>query len=50
VPGIERTTVEISIENSLYFGLYREAREIGFARILTDYARFAYLLDVFIVE
>lgn len=50
VPGIERTTVEISIENSLCFGLHREAREIGFARIVTDYARFAYLLDGFIVE
>lgn len=39
-----------SIDNALCFGLYREARQIGFARVITDYARFAYLADVFIVE
>ena len=50
VPGIERRTVEISIENSLCFGLYHETKQIGFARIVPDYARFAYLLDVFVVE
>lgn len=38
-----------AIENSLCFGLYRGADQIGFARIVTDYATFAYLGDVFVL-
>ncbi|RFM30519.1 GNAT family N-acetyltransferase [Deminuibacter soli] len=41
--------VERSIEHSLCFGLYDGNSQIGFARIVTDYATFAYLADVFIV-
>lgn len=44
-------TVKRSIENSLCFGVYHSSGKlIGFARILTDYAVFAYLMDVFILE
>jgi len=39
-----------SIGNSLCFGLYDDAVQIGFARVVTDYAIFAYLCDVFIVK
>lgn len=42
--------VILSIENSLNFGLYHDERQIGFARIVTDYATFAWLADVFIIE
>ena len=39
-----------SIENSFCFGLYLEGVQIGFARVVTDYATFGYLADVFILE
>jgi GNAT superfamily N-acetyltransferase len=39
-----------AIEHSVVFGLYRDGRQIGFARVVTDHATFAYLADVFIVE
>ena len=48
--GIPRAVVEASIENSLCFGLYEGSRQVGFARVVTDSATFAYLADVFIVE
>ncbi len=38
-----------AIDNSLAFGLYRDGAQIGFARIITDTATFAYLADVFVV-
>ena len=48
----ERTKgqTETAIKNSLPFGVYFGERQIGFARIVTDYATFAYLGDVFILE
>lgn len=39
-----------SIENSLNFGLYKGESQVGYARVVTDYATFAWLADVFIVE
>ena len=43
-------TVELSIKNSLCFGVFdSENRQIGFARVISDYAVFAWLLDVFIL-
>lgn len=41
--------VENSIKNSLCFGMYENNNQIGFARIITDYTTFAYLVDVFIL-
>ena len=38
----------LSINNSVCFGVYFEKKQIGFARLVTDYAVFAYLMDVFI--
>jgi GNAT superfamily N-acetyltransferase len=49
VPGISRANVEKSIRNSLCFGAYAAGRQIGFARIVTDYVRFAHLMDVFVL-
>lgn len=40
---------EMAIKNSLPFGVYKGENQIGFARIVTDYATFAYLGDVFIL-
>ena len=48
--GRPRALVEKSIENSLSFGMYRAGRQVGFARVVTDYATFAWLADVFILE
>jgi GNAT superfamily N-acetyltransferase len=43
-------TVQKSIDNSLCFGVFHIGRQIGFARLITDKATFAYLADVFIDE
>jgi len=48
--GIPREVVRRSIEHSLCFGLYQDHRQIGFARVITDRATFAYLGDVFVLE
>jgi len=48
-PNIPREIVERSIENSLCFGAYLGAQQIGFARVITDYATFGYLADVFVL-
>lgn len=48
--GIPLETVRASIANSLAFGIYRDSRQVGFARVITDRATFAYLADVFVVE
>lgn len=48
--GIPITLVNRSIENSLCIGVFREGKQIGFARIVTDYTTFGYLADVFIDE
>jgi GNAT superfamily N-acetyltransferase len=44
----EPNTQRIANRNSLCFGVYREEKQIGFARVVTDYATFAYLADVYI--
>ena len=46
---IPRDVVERSIENSLCFGVYEGKQQVAFARVITDYAVFAYLADVFVV-
>jgi GNAT superfamily N-acetyltransferase len=42
--------VQKSLEHSLNFGVYRQGEQVGFARVVSDYATFAWLADVFIVE
>lgn len=48
--GRPRERTERALENSLVFGLYDGDKQIGLARVVTDYAIFAYLCDVFIHE
>jgi GNAT superfamily N-acetyltransferase len=49
-PGIPRAIVEKSVENSLCFGVYHGAAQIGFGRVVTDKATFALLADLFILK
>ena len=48
--GRPREVIERSIENSLPFGAYAEGgRQVGFGRVITDRAVFAYMADVFVI-
>ena len=42
--------VQTTIDHSFCFGIYLDGEQIGFARVITDYVVFAYLMDVFIDE
>jgi GNAT superfamily N-acetyltransferase len=46
--GISIDIVKKSIDNSLNFGLFHRDQQVGFARVISDYATIAYLGDVFI--
>ena len=48
--GVSRAVVDRAIDHSLCFGVYRAGQQIGFARVVTDQATFAWLADVFIDE
>jgi GNAT superfamily N-acetyltransferase len=48
--GIPAETVRRSLENSICFGVYRGKEQVGFARIISDRATFAYLADVFVLS
>ncbi|HEY0060746.1 MAG TPA: GNAT family N-acetyltransferase [Telluria sp.] len=47
--GISRVVVDRAIENSLCFGGYVDGRQVAFARVITDYATFGNLVDVFVI-
>jgi GNAT superfamily N-acetyltransferase len=49
-PGIPQGVVERAIANSLCFGIYLGETQVGFARVVTDKATFAYLADVYVLE
>jgi GNAT superfamily N-acetyltransferase len=48
--GIPREVVRRSIAHALCFGVYHGDRQVGFARVITDRATFAYLGDVFVLD
>ena len=48
--GRPRDQIVRGIENSLPFGVYLDDSQVGFARIVTDYATFAWLADVYVLE
>jgi GNAT superfamily N-acetyltransferase len=48
--GIPLDVFRRSIENALCFGIYEGDQQAGFARVITDYATFAYIGDVFVLE
>ena len=49
-PGIERALVERAIAGSHCLGAYRDGAQLGFARMITDHATFAWLADVWVDE
>jgi N-acetylglutamate synthase-like GNAT family acetyltransferase len=49
-PGVPIETVKKAMSGSLCFGMYDNDKQIGYARMVTDTATFAYLADVFIDE
>jgi GNAT superfamily N-acetyltransferase len=48
--GIPREVVVRSIEHALCFGIYESGGQVGFARVISDFATIAYVGDVFVVE
>jgi len=48
--GIPQSIVERSVEGSICFALLHQEKQVGFARVITDEATFAYLADVFLDE
>ena len=48
--GIPWDVMKRSFENSICFGVYREKEQVGFARVISDKATYAYLADVFITH
>ncbi len=48
--GISFDTVKKSIKKSLCFGLYKDGNNVGFARVVSDYATILYISDIFILE
>jgi GNAT superfamily N-acetyltransferase len=49
-PGVPLAVVERAIENSICVGAYVAGAQVGFARMVTDRATFAYLADVYVLE
>jgi GNAT superfamily N-acetyltransferase len=47
--GIPVETLKKAIESALCFGVYQQNKQIGFARVVSDKATFAYICDVFIL-
>lgn len=48
--GISRERVEKAMQNALCFGVFEDKNQVGYARVITDYATFGYVADVFILE
>ncbi len=48
--GVPLEIVRRAIEHSLAFGVYADERQVGLARVITDYATYAYIADVFILD
>ncbi|MCH8814820.1 MAG: GNAT family N-acetyltransferase [Chloroflexi bacterium] len=48
--GVSEDIVARSIGNSICFGAYKDGKQVGFARAVTDRATFAFLADVFVIE
>ena len=47
--GIPRAIVEKSVNHSVCFGLYHNSKQVGFGRVVSDRATFAFIADVFVV-
>jgi GNAT superfamily N-acetyltransferase len=49
-PGLPMDVLTRAVAGSICFGLYRGAEQVGFARVITDRATFAYLCDVYVLD
>jgi GNAT superfamily N-acetyltransferase len=49
-PGIPEETVRRGIAGAICFGIYHGRAQVGFARVITDQATYAYLADVYVLE
>lgn len=47
--GRKLETVQRALDHSLNFGIYKNDQQMGFARVVTDYATFAWIADVFVL-
>ena len=48
--GIPLETVSVALKNSFCIGLFKDEKQIGFVRLVTDYATFGYLADVYVLS
>lgn len=48
--GISKEIVEKSLANSFCFGVFYQDKQVGFAKVITDFTTIAYLGDVFILD
>jgi GNAT superfamily N-acetyltransferase len=48
--GLTREALECAVRNSLCFSLFEERRQIGLARVISDFVTYAYLCDVYVIE
>ena len=48
--GRSRETIQRTLANSLCFGLYHDTRQIGLARVISDFATYAYMCDVYVLD
>jgi GNAT superfamily N-acetyltransferase len=48
--GIPLEVMRRAVDHSLCFGLYHQSRQVGFARVVTDYATFGHIMDVFVLH
>jgi GNAT superfamily N-acetyltransferase len=48
--GMPRKVLEKSIRHALCFGVFADGKQVAFARVITDYATFAYLSDLFVIS
>src|ERR1700743_2626786 len=47
--GVGAERMKRAIENSMCFGVYKDGKQAGFTRVITDHATFAYICDVFVL-
>lgn len=47
-PGLQRAQMERALDHSFGVAVFQGSEQVGFARVVTDYARFAYLCDVYV--
>jgi GNAT superfamily N-acetyltransferase len=50
IKGVSYESVKGTIDNSFCIGILHNGQQIGFARLVTDYHRFGYLMDVYVIE